>query len=350
MNRIRSLDLARGFTVLFIPAIHTGMLYSDLSVHSHPLGIFLITIAEGPGGQLLMFLMGISFTLREQHSTAFVLLKSAGLLVAGYLLNIAKFVVPYSLALLPDEVLRELEITADQTAVWRLTGMGDILHFAALTLPVLHMLHKSKRYPVWALLGAVVTIVISPWIWDNHSLQDVPNYMLGFFTGRPPRVFFPLFPWLVYPLTGLSIGYYFRMHQRDTVLRCGLTGALLLLTGLLGSYYFPSDNSAGFYRTAPAATCWHLGIVLLAFCIWYWLAAHEKDNLFFRLLIYSSKNITLIYIIQWVMICWMLPVFGFRKLNITVSAIVMLLMTLNTYLLTYCFQLIKRYYALKQNL
>lgn len=349
MPRIQSLDLARGFTVLFIPAIHTGMLYSDLSVHSHPLGLFLIAIAEGPGGQLLMLLMGISFTLKEQHSTASVLFKSAGLLTAGYLLNIAKFVIPYILGLLPREVLGKLDITGESTAVWRLLGMGDILHFAALALLVLHGLYKSKQYALRTLVAAIITMMAGPLVWDA-SLQGVPDYILGFFTGQPPRVFFPLFPWLVYPLAGLFIGYYFRQHQRDTALLSGLTGALLLLTGLLGSYYFPSDNAAGFYRTAPAATCWHLGIVLLVLCIWHIAATRCRDNIFFRLLSYSSKNITLIYIIQWVMICWMLPVFGFRKLDITMSAIVMLLMTLNTYLLTYCFQLIKRHYANKQNL
>lgn len=190
-------------------------------------------------------------------------------------------------------------------------------------------------------------MVISPLLCDIHSLHWVPDYIFGLLTGHPPRVFFPVFPWLVYPLAGLFVGYYFRQHQRDTILLCGLIGTLLLVIGLLGSHYFPSDNPAGFYRTPLPATCWHLGIVLLMLGMWHWIATHAKDYKFFQLLSYSSKNITMIYIVQWVLICWMLPAFGFRRLNTLRSAIVMLLMTLITYLLTYSFQCIKHRYGNK---
>jgi len=347
MNRILSLDLARGFTVLFIPAIHTGMLYSRLSVHHTALGQLLIAIAEGPGGQLLMLLMGVSFTLKPHHSTRSVLIKSVGLLAAGYGLNILKFVVPYSIGLLPDEVLGELEVIGEEAMVKQLTGMGDILHFAGLTLLVLHGLYWCKRFQWGALAGALGVMVFSPFVWDLHS--DVPalNYMLGLAGGGPPSVFFPLFPWLVYPLVGLGVGYYFRQNQRDTALLCGMIGTLLVISGLLGTYYFPAENPAGFYRTRVPDTIWHLGIVLQVFCGWYLVAAHIKDNHFFHLLTYSSRNITLIYMIQWIMICWMLPVMGFRKMDVTLSAFVMVVMTVNTYLLTYCLQLIKQRYESK---
>jgi hypothetical protein len=344
MNRILSLDLARGFTVLFIPAIHTGMLYSQQSVHHTWLGQFLIAIAEGPGGQLLMLLMGVSFTLKTQHSTRQVFIKAVGLLAAGYALNILKFVVPYSVGALPGEVLGELEVVGEETALWQLTGMGDILHFAGLTLPVLHRGYKCKQYQWWALGAALGIMVASPLLWDVHSNIPVLDYVCGLATGQPPRVFFPLFPWLVYPLAGMFIGHYFRQNQSKTAQRCGVIGALLVIAGIADQYYFPAANTAGFYRTPVAATAWHLGIVLLALCLWHLAATYIKQNAFFRLLIYSSKNITLIYIIQWVMICWMLPLVGFRKLDVTLSAFVMVIMTLNTFLLTYCLQLIKKSY------
>ena len=344
MNRILSLDLARGFTVLFIPAIHTGMLYSRLSVHHTGLGQFLIAIAEGPGGQLLMLLMGVSFTLKAQHSTRQVFIKAVGLLAAGYGLNILKFVVPYSVGVLPAEVVGELDVVGEETALWQLTGMGDILHFAGLTLPVLYGVYKCKQYQWWALGAALGVMVISPLVWDVHSKIPVLDYVLGLATGQPPHVFFPLFPWLVYPLAGIFIGHYFRQQGRDTMLLCGIIGTLLVITGLIGSYYFPVANPAGFYRTPVAATAGHLGIVLLVLCMWHLLATYIKQNAFFGLLVYSSKNITLIYMVQWVMICWMLPLVGFRKLDVTLSAFLMAIMTLNTFLLTYCFQLIKRHH------
>jgi uncharacterized membrane protein len=350
MERIRSLDLARGFTVLFIPAIHAGMLYSDPSVHETYLGKCLIAIAEGPGGQLLMLLMGVSFTFHAVHPTKQVLIKFAGLLITGYLLNVLKFVIPFSLDALPHAVLQDLEIQSHKTAVIQLSIMGDILHFAAFALLVLHVFYKCKRYHWWALLAAFVIVYSSPLVWDLHTDNPVTDYLLGLATGQPPHVFFPLLPWLVYPLIGLCIGHYFRRDQQHTTMDCGLIGAALLLAGLTTEHLFPVQYAAGFYRTPPSATLWHMGIVLVTLFGWQIIHQQYGNNLFFRLLTYSSKNITTLYCIQWVMICWLLPVFGYRKLDLTYSAIAMLGITINTYLLTFTFQLIQQRYGRSKNL
>src|SRR5690242_13320705 len=94
MKRIASIDLARGFTVLFIPAIHSVMLYSTLQVHQSAYGRLLAFIAEWPGAQILMLLMGVSFALSAKVSNKKVLLKALILLFIGYLMNYSKFVLP----------------------------------------------------------------------------------------------------------------------------------------------------------------------------------------------------------------------------------------------------------------
>ncbi|MGC4233249.1 MAG: heparan-alpha-glucosaminide N-acetyltransferase domain-containing protein [Niabella sp.] len=350
MNRLLSLDLARGFTVLFIPAIHTGMLYSRLSVHTTPLGYFLVSIAEGPGGQLLMLLMGVTFTLKAQHSARSIMIRSATLLLAGYLLNILKFVVPYSLGLLPREVLAELEIKGTEAAVWQLAGMGDILHFAAIAQIILYGVYKFKNYQWWALGMAIAVAILSPLLWDRQPTSPVLHYLAGLATGHPPKVFFPLLPWLIFPLAGLCIGCYLKKQESQTMKRCAVIGLILLLEGWIEQISFKTINPHGFYRTPFPETCWHLGIVLLALSMWYWISKRAKDNLFFHLLTYSSKNITLLYFIQWVMICWLLPVFGFRRLDTFHSAMVMAVMTADTYILAFFINRIKQRYGYNKSL
>ncbi|ANH81688.1 hypothetical protein A8C56_12460 [Niabella ginsenosidivorans] len=345
MNRILSLDLARGFTVLFIPAIHAGMLFSQLSVHTTVLGKCMIAIAEGPGGQLLMLLMGLSFTLKAQHSARSILIRSAGLLLAGYLLNMLKFVVPYSLGVLPVEVLQELEIEGTESVVGRLAGMGDILHFAAMAQWVLYGLYRLKNYQWWALAAAIAIAVLSPLLWDRQPALPVLHYLAGLATGHPPKVFFPLLPWLVYPLAGICIGCYLKKQEAQTMEHCAIIGLILLGEGLVEKISYRTVNPYGFYRTPFPETCCHLGIVLLTLYIWYWVSKQVKDNLFFKLLTYSSKNITLLYFIQWVLICWLLPIFGFRKLDTFHSAMVMVIATADTYILTFFVNRIKQRYA-----
>lgn len=349
MKRILSLDLARGFTVLFIPAIHTGMLYSRFVVHKSLLGIFLISVAEGPGGQLLMLLMGLSFTLKTEHSARSVMMKSAGLLLAGYLLNVLKFVVPYSLGLLPREVLQELKIEGTKAAIWQLAGMGDILHFAAIAQWVLYGLYKLKNYQWWALAAAIAVAVLSPLLWDRQPALPVLHYLAGLATGHPPKVFFPLLPWLVYPLAGMYIGYYLKKQESRTMEHCAIIGLILIGEGLIEQISFTTENPDGFYRTPFPETCWHIGIVLMALSIWYWVSKWFKDNLIFQLLTWSSKNITRLYFIQWVMICWLLPFFGFRELDTFHSAMVMIVTTADTYILTFFVNRIKQRYDYNKN-
>lgn len=350
MNRIRSLDLARGFTVLFIPAIHTGMLYSQLIVHKSVLGLFLIAIAEGPGGQMLMLLMGISFTLKQKHTFKAVLVKAFWLLSLGYLLNILKFVWPYEFGWLPPQVLETLNIHKGDQVIHRLFSIGDILHFAAIAQCMLYGLYRLRNYQWWALAGAVVVIIISPLLWDYQAVTPVLHYITGLATGHPPKVFFPLFPWLVYPLTGLCIGYYLKLQQRQTMKVSGVAGIILFSGGLLWHALNPLTNPDGFYRTPASDTCWHLGIVLICLSCWHFWAARIKSNLFFEVLHYSSKNITIIYFIQWVLICWLLPVFGFRELDTLHSAIVMTVITTDTYILTFFINRLKQRYETNRSL
>lgn len=59
-QRNAALDVARGFIVFIMPAVHSVLLYSSPQVQSGWLGAILGFLAEGPGAQLFMLLMGLS--------------------------------------------------------------------------------------------------------------------------------------------------------------------------------------------------------------------------------------------------------------------------------------------------
>jgi uncharacterized membrane protein len=150
--------------------------------------------------------------------------------------------------------------------------------------------------------------------------------------GQPPAVFFPLFPWLVFPLVGLVIGYWLNRNPPDRFLFIGLAGIALVLVGELVSFFV--TPSVSFYRTRPADTAVHLGIVLVWLWIWEGVSVYVKSNAFFRLLELSSRNITLIYLIQWPLICWLLPLFGYQELGGWTSFNAAIGMTIVTFFLT----------------
>ena len=120
------------------------MLYSQPRVQQSILGHILAFIAEGPGAQLFMLLMGVSFTLSNKITTGHILKRSVSLLSAAYLLNFFKFLAPLGFAFFPDELLKELNIENDFNGAMFLLTLGDILHFASFAT-IITMSSASRK-------------------------------------------------------------------------------------------------------------------------------------------------------------------------------------------------------------
>lgn len=322
MQRIKSLDLARGFTVLMMAPIHSILLYGNPAIYHSLVVKSLGFIAEGPGAQLFMLLMGVYFAFQKQ-SFSQVLKKVLLILIAAYALNLFKFVIPLSCKILPAAMLTDLQVQDNKQGMLQLFLLGDILHFAAIALLILFVVKRLPQFQYWALLLVIIVCFISPFCWDKHSDCSVINYVLQLTGGRPPRVFFPLLPWLVYPLTGLTVGYSIQHFGKTMFPWLRNFGIGFMLYGWLLQFLLVKEQSISFYRTVPADTLKHLGIVLVTLWVWEWIYTHVSGNYMFRLIEYLGQHITQVYIIQWMVIIWLLPVFGYRQLNYHQSLIAM---------------------------
>jgi Heparan-alpha-glucosaminide N-acetyltransferase, catalytic len=317
MQRIKSIDLARGFTVLMIAPIHTVMLYSKLSVRDTLMAKLLAFIAEGPGAQLFMLLMGVLFALAPQKRFLMTYKRVFYLFHGAILLNIIKFVIPHFLGWTPPALLNDLNIAPGLQGYIHLALIGDILQFAAISTLVLYFVNQLPYAKYFSVLLAAIICLLSPFGWDLHSHNLSLDYLLQLVGGQPPHVFFPLLPWLVYPLVGLSLGIQLRNideHQHAFWL-CRDMGWVLIIFGSVLQYFFPGFSNTSFYRTGYYGTMIHLGIVGVTLTVWECISENVKENQFFELLRYASRNITPIYIIQWILICWLLPIFGYHDLE-----------------------------------
>ena len=336
MQRIQSFDRARGFTVLCMPMIHVVMLYSTVPVQQSLLGDILGFIAEGPGAQLFMLLMGVSFTFSKRISKSYVFQRAFYLLIAAYGLNFFKFIVPLGLGLMPENLLTELQLKNDFTALNFFLLIGDILHFAAIAYLILFFITRTRYYPYISLVLAIAIMWLSPYVWDQQTGISAFDHVIVLFNGHPPQTFFPVFPWLVYPLIGLTLGYLLKYSNHDYILKkIGLSGIGIMII----SFCFPATTTVTewlpFYRTEPPDTLFHLGFVLLWLAIFHWLNKKIPANPVFNLFNFCSKNITTIYIIQWILICWCMALTGYLQLNMTYSIIWMIGITMLTLFLAY---------------
>jgi uncharacterized membrane protein len=327
MKRIHSLDLARGFTVLMIAPIHTVMIFSSLSVRDTLLGKFLAFVAEWHGAQIFMTVMGMSFALNKNQTLESTVKKAALLMVFAYALNIFKFVIPLFFGWLPAPLLELLQVDPGIHGYIRLLAVGDILHFAAIAIVVVGIVCRFRDYDRVAAWMAVAICFAGPWLWDASSDNGFANYGLQILGGQPPAVFFPLLPWLVYPLLGLCLG---KMIQQERPWlgfdSFWIAGVALMILAATIKYILHDESFSSFYRTKPLDTLLHVGFVLIALSCWHWISLYVKPNGLFKLFSYASRQITQIYIIQWILICWMLSFFSYQQSGI-IGTIFLIILT-----------------------
>lgn len=342
--RIQSLDLARGFTALFIAPIHAVLLFASPAVYTTWPVQLLKFIAEGPGAQLFMLLMGVCFVLGQDKSPRVILKRVGALLLAGYALNFLKFVLPAFLNLLPAGVYTQLQVERSVHGYFRMLFGGDILQFAGLAYALIYLVSKLSRYPLWAALLAMLICLLSPYGYDLHCGNGLTDYLLRLFGGRPPLVFFPLLPWLVYPLAGLVIGYFIRKGSELIFGYGAVVGLILLLLSCSDWLPFKRDQYAGvsFYRTYPQGTFYHLGVVLIWLYLWHFIAGGHPPRVLTKLLSFLSRHTNLIYIVQLILICWSLPLLGFRTLGLTGTVLATTVFGAATILISCLYLLIKK--------
>ncbi len=323
--RRKEIDLARGFTVFIMTPVHAVLIYSRPEVFKSWLGQVLGFLAEGPGAPLFMMLMGISFVFSRKHNIMVTLKRSLLLLGLAYLLNFLKFVVPLWWGILPQRLLSDHGISNDNAAYGELFLVGDILQLAAISLAVLALLFKSRKYALWAAIAVPLVLLGTPLLYTIISLVPPINYVCHLFFGNGSNVYFPVFPWLAYPLAGLSLGF-FIFRTKNPYPGIAIAGFLLLL-GARFMTLCPSLVSQDFYRPGAAQVVHTIGFDML------WLTGCRivvllvPENIFFRLLYWLSRHITFVYILQWVLVCWCIPFFGYSRLAIGDSLISVFLLT-----------------------
>jgi uncharacterized membrane protein len=66
-----------------------------------------------------------------------------------------------------------------------------------------------------ALLAAGICIALGPIIGPAHFPHFLPRPLTSYLGGQRPMAWFPLFPWLAWPLVGVALGHYWARMSRD---------------------------------------------------------------------------------------------------------------------------------------
>lgn len=327
ISRIRSLDLARGLAVFFMILVHVLETYGTEDLYETIIGEAVEFLGGAPAAPVFMFLMGFFLIYPSDKGLKVNVIRGLKLMALGYLLSFLRYNFPEALGITDYGGGFELF-----SFVWEV----DILQFAGIAMILLALIRHYLPWPrTWFLLAALV-VVSSPLLWGIDSGISAVDWLLGLLWGTYEEVWFPVFPWLAFPLLGMVFRHFvetedgqLRMDRRIVIL-----GLAVLIAGLMLTYMNPEYHLGDYYRSGPGGIAWMCGFVVVWLFLCETAVRKIPDNRVFRLLYYWSKHVTTVYFVQWIIIGWGVAIFPYMEQSLLITVILMAAAVLLTHWIT----------------
>ena len=311
-DRIRAFDLARGLAVVFMILVHVLRHWGDPSTWVTPIGTVISNLGGPPAAPVFMFLMGASLAFSRRTSFGSLARRGLWLIAAGYLLDFFRGTLPLEAGLATGVVT--LDKVAPFTPFSLLTTV-DILQLAGCSLVLMAALRAVvPPGPVWLAVAAAI-VFAAPFLHGYTIGLPIVDALLGMLWQTADTVYYPVFPWAVFPLVGAVIGEMLvRAPDRPSVLRrvgaIGL-GASVVGVVLIAVTATPVDITT-YWRLPPVLVLAILGFVVA----WIWLCdvvTRRVGERFGLAAVYGwSGRVTSMYVIHWLVISWGIALVGFR--------------------------------------
>ena len=351
-QRVHSIDLARGLAVLFMIWVHVLITYSSHDVIKSTPGLVVGFLGGPLAAPVFMALMGVSFYYSRNTTFRPSAIRGLKIILLGYILNILRGVLPVFLVseFLPNMAASIPGAVADYYSAFLEL---DILQFAGLALIVMAIIRELKPDKYVLLLLAAVVAIVSPMLWGIGSDIPVAGHFLDYLWGDIPSnemcvgnfVSFPFFPWFSFVLVGMFLGDTF---SRSTDLHksfndVGMIGFLVLIVSSIIVVPDLGYHLGDYYHCRPAAVAMITGIVLTWLYVCNVIVEKIKMDRFFGLAYYWSRNVTSIYVIQWVIIMVGADaITGFNKCSYSMTAAIMIIMPVASHLINEIFLNLKK--------
>ena len=304
-GRQKELDWARGFAVLFMILVHVKM-----ELPGFPLSDTYSRVIEFLGSPLaaptFMILLGVGIVYSKNKDPKKQAVRGVKLLILHYILNFTAFGIPSLIRFILTQD------TAYCYDILMLTFSVDILAFSGLTFLFFALMQKLKFNHVhiilitlaFSCLNYILTIPV-----ENLWLQPIT----GLFVCTSEISFFPFLSWIGYPV----MGYIFA----DLLIRCSdkrkfyriLFASSVLITAAvtLGARKYGFDIWSMHFGPGEYYYQDFIQYILVGGICFSWIsilfALSEIKGLTIvgKQLARWSKNTTVIYFAQWMIIGWL---------------------------------------------
>jgi uncharacterized membrane protein len=290
-------DLLKGIAVLLMVQVHVLELFATNEIYKSHLGKILLFIGAAPVAPVFSIVFGY-FIVSSKKSKTELIVRGLKLIGLGMLLNIA-----LNLNLIISVTKGNLQIDL----LPFIFGF-DILHFAGISSIIIALLKNILQQHILFLIGCIICAALL-----GHGLLNfVPQtiflkYFLSIFYGSCEWSYFPIFPWIAYPLTGIA--FYTLKEQSGSVLLKVVNQKLLL--GILFLLFFIFTIKYAVTISSDLPSYYHHGIIFylwtIVFIAFYSIFMNEignklGHNFIMKYFNWLGENVTLIYVIQWILI------------------------------------------------
>ena len=339
-SRYECFDFARGIAIIIMVGIHVLYLLAFESIEESFFYKITYTLSSIICAPVFIFLMGFFISIsKKQYSYKNILIRSLQVLFFAYLLNALRGFIPNYLGIYFES--QSLEDLKPYTLGILLLEI-DILHAAGLSLLILGLLHKWVKNKYILIIITVITIGITPFLTKIQTDIPVLKYFCELLWGQSFYTYFPLFPWIGFALCGMVFGKFFnKAKDKDRFFHIGFyTGLVILIAGLTISAVF---KEISFNKQALLQGDYIHGILPVSFfifvcgmiCVWLFFCHYLTDifsstPVFIRIFFWS-KNVTLFYCFQWILVGWFeIDIRNKLNLHTTIIFIPVILMLTDT--------------------
>ncbi len=320
-KRIYYLDFARGIAIFFMITQHCILVHEKTKGEGATiLGNIFLLLGTAPAAPVFMVIMGIFMEKSGIHIKQGSI-RGLKLLLFAYLLNILRFVLPMSLGTaLGLTGLKEL---------YDVFFMVDILQLAGLSYIFISLLQIIPFHRIIYPLIIIIILIVSPFIWGIDNLT-VTKVLWG--TDKE-TVFFPFFPWVVYPMIGVFLSEFFlTIVIKKNFIKSILFGVIFFISGIALFNIFPAGD---YSRSGASIHLLIFGFIFLWFPLCVFITGKMKeDNIVLKLLTFWSKNVTVIYCVQWILFGWSILIFDMNKQTDVIALLIGFCIMVITHFLT----------------
>ena len=308
ISRQWELDLARAVIIFCLAIIHVTIECTTDEGLCSGIPYLFDTIIGGPfSAPMYMFVMGVGMCYTKRNSPKDHFIRGAKIFAIGYILNICRFLIPYSIGYF---ITGDYEVYIEPLLYKVLCN--DILTFAGLAMMIMALFVKLKLSNAWMLIITTVMCVLGTLLNGVDVVSPLGNIFLGYLIGTEDAAGmvlsdFPILNWLIFPVFGYVFGSVLK-HVKDKKLFYLTFSLPALIVAIvyfaLGIYFgtgmFGEGQNCYYHMIFPdviASLCLTLGMV----GVYYFIVKILPGKTFY--FAWSiSENITPIYFIHWVLV------------------------------------------------